>query len=368
MTACGHQGAEIMSARTISHELLSHFKQINLPAKTLQQSSLNELLGLGIIDQLVIRTFDVNRKYLKKYCKAQTATRNQWFDKVQKFDHKTKEFLNLKYTIKIETNFNKLRLLEQDQFPIQVTVNPSKFPSGKEMLSFLNKVLGKSDRDRIVWRIDFSVLLPVEFFTVEFFYFHLYVESKRKFVKFKPQIPQERSDFVSSESGDFTGIQYGSFPTKLQIYDIEKYKNANKYRAHNYESFLSRNHKGKIAPFGYGTVNVEYQMAAGSARKYCLFDYDDNLGKSLSRISPFSGFKLYNCFEKGLSEKPKILTFQLNCLKLGFQHTRSRFNNNNNVSRITDGEFKEILICNKYSLSDFLNFCFQEGVKGYFNL
>lgn len=354
-----------MNMKHISHELLRNFNQIHLPSKRIQQCSIEEASGTGVIDYLVIRTFDINWKYINKHLEKKSEARNSYFDRIKIYKHKSKSYLNVRYSVKIEENLEKKARIIQDQFPYQVTLNPSKFPSGKELFLFLKKVLGESHRDRVVWRIDFSVLLPKDLFPVEFFFFHLYVPNKRKTTSFLPQIPQERSDYITSESGDFTGIQYGSYPKKLQIYDIEKYKSINKFRTYNYETFLSRFHKGRLSKHGFGTVNVEYQFAASNSKKLGIHHLHD-FHKQISKIAPFTGIKLYDCFSPEAIAKNSSLSFQLNCLKLGFQHTRRRFNEGNNASRFLERHFTEIGVSKgNLPFDQFLNNAFRESVNNF---
>lgn len=257
----------------------------------------DKVSAIGFIDKLFIHTQSINQKFIRRNFKDRS------FDNKEENTHYSDGLL---YEHKESGKVFYLLsgpFFKNVEHPYFIQINPNQFDSYRELVEFLEGIMGKSGFDvHHLTRVDVSIRLPSDLFPVHLFRAITYFRWKRGII-------EHGSKYCN---GYLSGYYSGPSKTlKISIYDVDT-KNRQRY--------------GKVTNFGQ--TNFELQARADFLKKNGI-RYISDLPR-ISKTGIFKRLSFMNTIEHKASLQPdqleKFLRVQAELLDGGYHNARIRLN------------------------------------------
>lgn len=341
------------------HISINELRHMNSKFKAYSKKiSINEFIGTSTLDKLEILADYYSEDYLKKYWKRGGSTQNSSYSSVKKYTSR-------KNNKSIIISSGGDRRIFDKLFRFKITLNPSHFENFQLLFSFLEKLLctkTKGTRHKI-HRIDFSVLLPNEYFPVSSVHEYIYFPQKQSMHIYK-------SDDIDGYRGDFSGFRLGRNPETLICYDIEmKLKKLTKKGferkvIHNIHVALDR--KSQLTAFKEKVINIELQLHG--KKLFCLGITELKDLKKIINHNPFENIAFHDFYKirfEGRKNCSELIKLILLMKTRGYHTGRQFYNRKNNYHRMVG--YVPLLRLGKeqLTLSEILNRSFKSGMKAF---
>jgi len=294
------------------------------PGLTLQNLAnipLSQLLGIGQLDQLVLKSDTLNIKFVKK------CYEHPVYDKRPK---RFKKSYHCRYDDLVFHIYESPHSKKSENYTIEV--NPSQ-TEGYSQLNKLFEQLQISECSRIA-RIDFSVLLKKKYFSIE--ELHLAIRPI-----YKRWMGRYFDNNVKEHEGHVTGFDFGKYPNRISAY----------YRG-------IKDNRRRIKQSGR-YLNFELQVRNKACTKIGLETLVDL--RKVMTIDPYKWIKFYDIrninVPRTRNEQERWTTFQELCLRHGVYNARLRTRKiaRGNLNRDYDKCFDPMLISDRrITVNEFL--------------